>query len=74
MYNKTLINYDLGCIYKLDENQDLMWSPLILGTNQPACDYEYVNHMQLFREDSDILEDVNRSEDQLRALNGLINL
>ena len=74
MYNKTLINYDLGCIYNLDANQDLMYAPLKWGTNEPAREFEYVDHMALLGEEEGILESVNRSEDQLRVLNGLINL
>lgn len=72
MYNKTLINYDYGCIYKLDENQDLMYSPLKAGTNEPAWDeFDYVDFMAMLGEESNILEDTHRSENQLRKLNGL---
>ena len=72
MYNKTLINYDYGCIYKLDDNQELMYSPLKAGTNEPAWDeFDYVDHMALLGEEDNILEEVNRSENQLRKLNGL---
>ena len=74
MYNKTLINYDFGCIYKLDDNQELMYAPLKAGTNEPAREFDYVDYMALLGEESNILESVHRSEDQLRALNGLINL
>jgi len=69
--NKTLINYDLGCIYKLDTNQDLMYAPLRKGTNVPAREYEYVDHMSLLGEEEWILDSVNNSEDALRKLNGL---
>ena len=71
MYNKTLINYDLGCIYKLDADQDLMYAPLKWGTNEPARDYDYVDHMALLGEEEYILDSINRSENQLRVLNGL---
>ena len=74
MYNKTLINYDFGCIYKLDADQELMYAPLKWGTNEPAREFDYVDHMALLGEEEGILESVNRSEDQLRVLNGLINL
>ena len=71
MYNKTLINYDLGCIYKLDDEQDLMYAPLKWGTNEPARDYDYVDHLSLLGEEEYILDSINRSENQLRKLNGL---
>ena len=71
MYNKTLINYDLGCIYKLDADQDLMYAPLKWGTNEPARDYDYVDHLSLLGEEEYILDSINRSENQLRKLNGL---
>ena len=71
MYNKTLINYDFGCIYKLDADQDLMYAPLIAGTNQPAREFDYVDHLALLGEEEYILESVNRSENELRVLNGL---
>ena len=71
MYYKTLINYDLGCIYKLDADQDLMYAPLIAGTNEPARDYDYVDHIALLGEEDNILDSINRSENQLRVLNGL---
>ncbi len=71
MYNKTLINYDFGCIYKLDADQELMYAPLKWGTNEPAREFDYVDHMALLGEEDNILEAVNRSENQLRVLNGL---
>ena len=71
MYNKNLINYDFGCIYKLDADQELMYAPLKWGTNEPAREFDYVDHMALLGEEDNILEAVNRSENQLRKLNGL---
>ena len=71
MYYKTLINYDFGCVYKLDADQELMYAPLKAGTNEPAREFDYVDHMALLGEDDNILEAVNRSENQLRVLNGL---
>ena len=71
MYNKTLINYDYGCIYKLDDSQELMYAPLKAGTNEPAREFDYVDHLALLGEEDNILESVNRSENQLRVLNGL---
>jgi len=74
VYNKTLINYDLGCIYKLDDEQDLMYAPLKAGTNQPAREFDYVDHMSLLGEEEYILDSINRSENQLRVLNGLCEI
>jgi len=74
MYNKTLINYDFGCVYKLDDDQELMYAPLKAGTNEPAREFDYVDHMALLGEESNILEAVNRSENQLRKLNGLCEI
>ena len=74
MYHKTLINYDLGCIYKLDADQDLMYAPLKAGTNEPAREFDYVDHMALLGEEEYILDSVNRSENQLRVLNGLCEI
>ena len=74
MYNKTLINYDFGCVYKLDADQELMYAPLKAGTNEPAREFDYVDHMALLGEEDNILESVNRSENQLRVLNGLCEI
>lgn len=74
MYYKTLINYDLGCVYKLDADQDLMYAPLKAGTNEPAREFDYVDHMALLGEEEYILDSVNRSENQLRVLNGLCEI
>ena len=71
MYNKTLINYDFGCVYKLDADQELMYAPLKAGTNQPAREFDYVDFMALLGEESNILDAVHKSENELRVLNGL---
>jgi len=48
-----------------------MYAPLKWGTNEPARDYDYVDHMALLGEEEYILDSINRSENQLRKLNGL---
>ena len=48
-----------------------MYAPLKAGTNEPAREFDYVDFMALLGEESNILEDVHRSENELRVLNGL---
>ena len=74
MNYKNLICYELGCVYKLDENEDLMYAPLKYGTDEPAREFDYVDHMSLLGEEDYILQTIYKVEDQLRSMNGLINL
>ena len=51
-----------------------MYAPLKWGTNEPARDYDYVDHLSLLGEEEYILDSINRSENQLRKLNGLCEI
>ena len=74
MYNKTIICRELGCVFKLDENEDLMYAPMKRDSDAPAREFDYVDHMSLLGEDECILQAICSAEDKLRTMNGLINL
>ena len=74
MNNKTIISRELGCVYTLDENEDLLYAPLKAGSDEPAREFDYVDHMSLLGEEDYILQTIYNVEDKLRSMNGLLNL
>ena len=74
MSDKTIISRELGCVYKLDQNEDLLYAPLKAGSDEPAREFDYVDHMSLLGEEDYILQTIYNGEDKLRTMNGLINL
>ena len=63
----TVIVNELGCVYRLSQEGDLMYSPLKAGTEEPAWDeFDYVDHMVLMDDEPWIIELVNMAETFLR--------
>ena len=51
-----------------------MYAPLASGSDQPAREFDYVDHMSLLGEEDNILQTIYNVEDKLRSMNGLLNL